>query len=78
MIQAIGDKRPKAWVLATSDNPCRDYVSVWDRLGTLDNRDSTLLTLDIKRLVVPLRKKILEVPHYSHQGINKTYTAART
>ena len=70
----------KAWVLATSDNPCRDYVSVWDRLGTLDNRDSTLLTLDIKRLVVPLqaRKKILEVLHYSHQGINKTYTAART
>ena len=31
-------------------------------------------------LVVPLqaRKKILEVLHYSHQGINKTYTEART
>ena len=78
--QAIRDKKPKAWVLATSDNPCRDYVSVWDRLGTLDNRDSTLLTLDIKRLVVPVqaRRKILKILHYSHQGINKTYAAART
>ena len=49
-------------------------------MGTLDNRDSTLLTLDIKRLVVPVqtRQKILEVLHYSHQEINKTYAAART
>ena len=80
VVQAIREKQTRAWVLATSDNPCREYVSVWDRLGTLDNRDSTLLTLDIKRLVVPLqaRKKILEVLDYSHQGINKTYTAART
>ena len=80
VVQAIREKQTRAWVLATSDNPCREYASVWDRLGTLDNRDSTLLTLDIKRLVVPLqaRKKILEVLHYSHQGINKTYTAART
>ena len=80
MVQAIREKQTKAWVQNTSDNPCREYASVWDRLGTLDNRDSTLLTLDIKRLVVPLqaRKKILEVLHYSHQGINKTYTAART
>merc|ERR1712089_106082 len=40
----------------------------------------TLLTLEIKRLVIPLqaRKKILEVLHYSHQGITKTYAAART
>ena len=55
-------------------------MSVWDHLGLLDKKDSTLLTLDIKRLVVPLqaRKKILEVLHYSHQGITKTYAAART
>ena len=61
VIQVNRDKQTKACVLATSDNPCRDYVSVWDRLGTLDNRDSTLLTLDIKRFVIPLqaRKKIL-------------------
>ena len=80
VIQVNRDKQTKACVLATSDNPCRDYVSVWDRLGTLDNRDSTLLTLDIKRFVIPLqaRKKILEVLHYSHQGINKTYTVVRT
>ena len=29
VIQAIRNKKQKAWVLATSDNPCRDYVSVW-------------------------------------------------
>ena len=78
VVQAIQQKQTKAWVLNTSDN--REYASVWDRLETLDTRDPTLLTLDIKRLVVPLqaRKKILEVLHYSHQGINNTYTAART
>ena len=53
---------------------------MWERLGTLDTRDPTLLTLDIRRLVIPIqaRKKILEVLHYSHQGINKTYAAARS
>ena len=46
----------------------------------MDNKDSTLLTLDIKRLVVPLqaRKKIKKTFHYSHQGISKTYAAARS
>ena len=80
MIQAIKENKQKSWVLATSDNPCRDYMSVWDRLGLLDEKDATLLTLDIKRLVVPIqaRKKILQVLHYSHQGITKTYATART
>ena len=80
VVQAIQQKQTKNWVLNTSDNPCREYASVWERLGTLDTRDPTLLTLDIKRLVIPIqaRKKILEVLHYSHQGINKTYAAART
>ena len=54
VIQAIKHNQPKSWVLATSDNPCRDYVSVWDRLGLLNRKDATLLTLDIKRLIVPL------------------------
>merc|ERR1712089_30118 len=80
VVQAIKEKQTREWVMATSDNPCREYASVWDRLGTLDNRDSTLLTLDIRRLVVPLqaRMEILEVLHYSYQGINKTYAAARS
>ena len=80
VVQAIQQKQTKDWVLNTSDNPCREYASVWERLGTLDTRDPTLLTLDIKRLVIPIqaRKKILEVLHYSHQGINKTYSAARS
>ena len=80
VIQAIRQNQTKSWVLASSKNPCRDYIAVWDRLGILDGKDATLLTLDIKRLVVPLqaRKKILQVLHYSYQGITKTYTAART
>ena len=80
VIKAIQEKKSKTWVLNSSDNPCREYVSVWDRLGTTDDNDSTLLTLDIKRLVVPLqaRRNILKILHYSHQGISKTYTAARS
>jgi len=47
--------------------------------GTDSGHWTTLLTLDMKRLVpMQTRKKILEVLHYSHQGINNTYTAART
>merc|ERR1711867_862 len=42
VIQAIQEKRTKEWVLNTSENPCREYASVWDRLGTLDTRDYTL------------------------------------
>ena len=79
-IKAIQENKSKTWVLNSSDNPCREYVSVWDRLGTADDNDSTLLTLDIKRLVVPLqaRQNILKILHYSHQGISKTYAAARS
>ena len=55
VIKAVQENKSKTWVLNSSDNPCREYVSVWDRLGTADDNDSTLLTLDIKRLVVPLQ-----------------------
>ena len=55
VIKTIQEKKIKAWVLNSSDNPCREYVSVWDRLGTADANDSTLMTLDIKRLVLPLQ-----------------------
>ena len=65
VIQAIQQNKTKSWVLASSENPCRDYMAVWDRLGTLDGKDATLLTLDIKRLIVPVqaRKKILQILH---------------
>ena len=55
VIKAIREKRSKSWVQNSSFNPCRDFISVWDRLGTVDDNDSTLLILDIKRLVVPLQ-----------------------
>ena len=80
VIKAITENICKIWVQNSSNNPCRDYISVWDRLGTADHNNLTLLTLDIKRLVVPLQawKNILKIPHYSHKGISKTYAAART
>lgn len=61
VVQTIQEKKTKDWVLNTSDNPCREYASVWDRHGTLETRDPTLLTLDIKRLMIPIqaRKKIM-------------------
>jgi len=45
---------------------------VKERLGTADDNNSMLLTLDIKRLVVPLQawKRILKFLHHSHQGIS--------
>ena len=80
VIQAIRQNKKKSWVLALSENPCIDYIVVWDRLGILDDKDATLLTLDIKRLVVLVnaQKKILQILHYSHQGITKTYAAVRS
>ena len=61
VIKALRENRSKAWVQASSEIPCRDYVAVWNCLGTVEERDATLLTLDIKRLLVPVqaRKKIL-------------------
>ena len=57
VVQAIQQKQSKKWVLNTTDNPYREYASVWERLGTLDTRDPTLLTLDIKRLAKEFRIK---------------------
>ena len=80
VIKASRENRSKFWVQNSRYNPCRDFISVWDRLGTADDNDSTLLTLDIKRLVVPLQaqKNIHKILHYNHQGISNTYAAIRT
>ena len=48
VIKAQRQNRSKSWVLASSENPCRDYIAVWDHLGTLGEKEATLLTLDIK------------------------------
>ena len=80
VIKALQENRSKAWVQASNQNPCRDYITVLDRLGILDKKDATLLTLDIKRLVVPVQAwmKIFQPLHYSLKGITKNYAAART
>ena len=81
VIKAIREGKTKSDVSdMPDDNKCKEYHYVWDRLSVLDDRDSTLLTLDIKIIVVPLsqRKKLLKILHFSHQGITKTYAAAKS
>merc|ERR1712237_274152 len=70
----------KEAMLSTTENPCREYSNVWERLGVLDDREDSLLTLDVSRLVVPAsqRSHIMDVIHLSHQGITKSYAAARS
>ena len=65
VIKAIREKRSKSWVQNSSYNPYRDFILVWDRLGTAEDNDLTLLTLDIKRLVFPLQaqKRIVKILH---------------
>ena len=48
VIKALWEERNKGWVQNSSDNPCTDYMDVWNHLGIVDNKDATLLTLDIK------------------------------
>ena len=59
----------KVWVKESNHNLCRDYIAVWEHLLMVDDNDVTLLTQDIKRLVIQARKIILKILHYSHQGI---------
>ena len=71
VVKAHREGRDKVWIQNLSYNPCRDFIRVWDHLGIMDEKDSTLRNLDIKRLAVPLqaRQRILKILHLSHQGI---------
>ena len=79
IIKALREHRLKGEILSISENPCREYMSIWDRLGVLDDRDASLI-LEVRRLVVPMsqHQNILKILHLSHQGMNKTYAAARS
>ena len=63
-----------------TDNLCRQYLKVWDHLNILSDKDSTLITFDVRRFLVPLfkRKNLLKFLHYSHGGIGKTYATAKS
>ena len=80
VIKALRDNKSKTDILSTEDNPCRVFASVWECLAVLDNRDPSLVTLDIKRLVVPMSKwkKLLKILHLSHHAMVKTNAAARS
>ena len=55
-------------------------MNMWDSLALLDDKDATLITMDIRRLVVPQseRKRLLEIIHTSHVGQVKTFAAAKS
>ena len=65
---------------STDDDPCRDFHKVWEKLGILDEKENSLLTFDVKRLVIPIskREEIMKILHLNHQGATKTYAAARS
>ena len=65
VIKALREDKSKHDVLSLSENPCREYVGVWECFGLLYDRDDTLLTIDVKRLVVLMLQ---------HQNILKIYT----
>ena len=78
-ISALREGKTKSDITALpTDNLVRQYLKVWDHLNILDDKDSTLITFDVRRILVPLaeRKNLLKILHYSHGGIGKTYTAA--
>jgi hypothetical protein len=56
----------------------RDYLHIWDRVGVLDRREDTILTVDGHRIAIPqrARKTILSLLHIPHSGITKTRRAA--
>ena len=64
---------------ATTD-PCHEYLKTWDNLALLDDKEPTLITMDIRRLVIPQseRKRLLETIHISHVGQTKMYAAAKS
>ena len=80
VIHALRTGVTKEMVLKTTENPCREYAGVWERLGVLDEREDSLLTLDVSRIVVPAsqRSQIMDMIHLAHQGQTKSYTACRS
>ena len=57
------------------DSPVHSYLSIWDRLGILDNEEGSLITIDKNYLVVSKKyqRKLLEIAHMSHHGQMRTY-----
>ena len=61
-----------------SEHGAKQYLSVWDHLGVLDDREDTVLLFEGHRIVVPngCQKEILRRLHIPHSGIVKTKRAA--
>ena len=63
-----------------TSSPIHSYLTLWERLGILDDEEGSLMTIDNQCLVVPkkYRKKLLKISHLSHQGQLRTYKSLQT
>lgn len=63
----------------SADNGARAYMSIWDHLSTLDDKEDSILVFNMDRIVVPqsCQKKVLETLHLPHLGVVRTKAAAR-
>ena len=61
-----------------TEHGARQFMSVWDYLGVLDDRPDTIMLYEGHRIVVPVgaQQKILQLLHLPHSGIVKTKKAA--
>ena len=65
---------------SSTTDPCREFLNVWDNLAVMDDKEASLITMNIQRLVIPQseRQRLLEIIHTSHQGQVKTFAAAKS
>ena len=61
-----------------TEHGARQFMSIWDHLGVLDDRPDTIMLYEGHRIVVPAgsQQKILQLLHLPHSGIVKTKKAA--
>ena len=53
VIQALREGKTREDIKNSSNDPCREFLTVWDSLAVMDSKEDSLITMDIWRLVVP-------------------------
>merc|ERR1712015_61544 len=61
------------------DNGARAYMSIWDCLSTLDDKEDSILLYNLDRICVPAscQKGVMEAIHLPHLGVVRSKAAAR-
>ena len=62
-----------------TEHGARQFLSIWEHVGILEDRPDTVPTYDGHRIIVPHRaqKKVVKMLHIPHMGIVKTKKAAQ-